>query len=287
MISNLELKQFRGLEHVEFGNLGRANLIIGGNNTGKTSILEALVLLHGHRPHYQNLPRTFREQPQGDTSDDHGFWKMLLREGKILEFKLSADASTIAGVTTKTESPYPGHQHEFCRSNGSGNDQSSFTLDALHGETIPFQITPHTLSVLSTKQMPPESVSELFNQIAPLNPDNEARLEELLRKSIEPRLRRLRYAKPQGAQAHLVYVDLGEGPMLPFTQLGQAFARTLQIYCEIFANRPKILLIDEIENGLYYEGMEDFWRGLLAVLEYDKGTGHLSKLLRDKFPLCG
>ena len=169
MISNLELKQFRGLEHVEFGNLGRANLIIGGNNTGKTSILEALVLLHGHRPHYQNLPRTFREQPQGDTSDDHGFWKMLLREGKILEFKLSADASTIAGVTTKTESPYPGHQHEFCRSNGSGNDQSSFTLDALHGETIPFQITPHTLSVLSTKQMPPESISELFNQIAPLN----------------------------------------------------------------------------------------------------------------------
>ena len=47
MISTLELKQFRGLEHVKFKNLGRANLIIGGNNTGKTSILEALVLLYG------------------------------------------------------------------------------------------------------------------------------------------------------------------------------------------------------------------------------------------------
>lgn len=66
---------------------------------------------------------------------------------------------------------------------------------------------------------------------------------------------------------HLIYADLGHGPMLPFTQLGQAFARTLEIYCEIFANRPKILLIDEIENGLYYEGMEDFWKGLMAVLE--------------------
>jgi ABC-type branched-subunit amino acid transport system ATPase component len=77
----------------------------------------------------------------------------------------------------------------------------------------------------------------------------------------------LRYAKPQGSPHHLVYVDLGEGPMLPFTQMGQAFARTLEIYCEIFANRPKILLIDEIENGLYYEGMEDFWKGLMAVLE--------------------
>ncbi len=55
--------------------------------------------------------------------------------------------------------------------------------------------------------------------------------------------------------------------MLPFTQLGQAFSRTLQVYCEIFAASPKILLIDEIENGLYYEGLEDYWRGLLEVLE--------------------
>jgi len=44
MISTLELRQFRGLEHVRFGNLGRANLIVGGNNTGKTSVLEALTV---------------------------------------------------------------------------------------------------------------------------------------------------------------------------------------------------------------------------------------------------
>lgn len=267
MISTLELKQFRGLEHIKFENLGRANLIIGGNNTGKTSILEALVLLHGNSLQVKNLPKTFREQPLSDTSDDHGFWKLLLREGKILGFKLAADALSITGVVSKRGSPYPGHDQEFCHSNGSENAHLSYTLDSLHGEKIPFQLIDHTLSVLSTKQTPPEIISELFNQIAPLNPDNETRLEELLRRSIEPRLRRLRYAKPQGAQAHLVYVDLGEGPMLPFTQLGQAFARTLQIYCEIFANRPKMILIDEIENGLYYEGMEDFWRGLMAVLE--------------------
>jgi hypothetical protein len=55
--------------------------------------------------------------------------------------------------------------------------------------------------------------------------------------------------------------------MLPFTQLGQAFARTLQVYCEIFASQPDILLIDEIENGLYFGGLEDYWKGLMAVLE--------------------
>jgi AAA domain, putative AbiEii toxin, Type IV TA system len=267
MISTLELKQFRGLEHIKFENLGRANLIIGGNNTGKTSILEALVLIHGNSLQFRNLPKTFREQPQSETTDDHGFWKMLVREEQIAGFKLATDDSVITGEPRENEGPYPRQNHQFSRSDGSGNIRNSLALDSLHSEKIPFQIVDHTLSVLSTKQTPPEIVSELFNQIAPLNPVNEAKLEELLWKSIEPRLRRLRYAKPQGAQAHLVYVDLGEGPMLPFTQLGQAFARTLQIYCEIFANRPKILLIDEIENGLYYEGMEDFWKGLMAVLE--------------------
>jgi hypothetical protein len=127
--------------------------------------------------------------------------------------------------------------------------------------------TRNKLSILLTKQGDPGDVSELFNQISPLNPDNETRLEDLLRNSIEPRIRRLRYARPQGTNPHLVFVDIGTGPMRPFTQMGQAFARTLEIYCEIFANGPKILLIDEIENGLYYEGMEDFWKGLMAVLE--------------------
>lgn len=122
-------------------------------------------------------------------------------------------------------------------------------------------------AILPTQSAEPKVVSELFNQIAPLNPENEDRLERLLRDSIEPRLKRLRYAKPAGTQNHLVYADLGTKPMIPFTQLGQAFTRILEIYCEIFANQPKILLIDEIENGLYYEGLGDFWNGLFEVLE--------------------
>lgn len=267
MISTLELKQFRGLEHVKFENLGRANLIIGGNNTGKTSILEALVLLHGDSIQFQHLPTTFREQPKTDSKEDHGFWKLLLREGKLVGFKLATDGTTIAVEPRQNGYMCPATKDTFKRASGVNNGGSSFALGSSYTAAITSPSKEDILSILSTKQTPPEIVSELFNQIAPLNPDNEIRLEELLRKSIEPRLRRLRYAKPQGAQAHLVYVDLGEGPMLPFTQLGQAFARTLQIYCEIFANRPKILLIDEIENGLYYEGMEDFWRGLMAVLE--------------------
>ena len=238
MISTLELKNFRGLEHVKFENLGRANLIIGGNNTGKTSVLEALVMLHGNGQQLELLPVMFRVLPK--TTDISAYWHYMGRQGELNEIVVAGDDCRIEGnIKDKWRS------------------KSRYFRDH----------KTQKLSIIPTIQEDPALVSELFSQVAPLHAENEEKIEELLKTSIEPRLRRLRYAKPQGTDVNLVYADLGEGPMLPFTQLGQAFARTLEIYCEIFANRPKILLIDEIENGLYYEGMEDFWKGLMAVLE--------------------
>lgn len=262
MISTLELQQFRGLEHVKFENLGRANLIIGGNNTGKTSILEALVLLYGSASQLDALPQTFRELPRHGHDLGSGYWKWLVRGDNIDQFRIEGDSETLSGLGD-------GQNWIFCKpAERVGKTISVVTLALQGGVQFSHRKNgPSKLSILSTKQAEPETVSELFNQIAPLNPENEAKLEQLLRQSIEPRLRRLRYAKPQGSHSHLVYADLGNGPMLPFTQLGQAFARTLQVYCEIFAERPNILLVDEIENGLYYEGLEDYWRGLMAVLE--------------------
>jgi hypothetical protein len=44
VISELELTRFRGLRHVALRELGRINLVVGENNSGKTSVLEALAL---------------------------------------------------------------------------------------------------------------------------------------------------------------------------------------------------------------------------------------------------
>ena len=254
MISTLELSHFRGLEHVKFENLGRANLIVGGNNTGKTSILEALTVLYGNQEQLQSLPNTFREQPK-QPEGGVGFWRYLIKGDDPTKFFIVTDELGVAGASSQGHWDFKNGSSRVFQLDPNGK------LTGLGGQN------ESMLSILATRQGDPSVISERFNQIAPLNPENETKLEDLLRQSIEPRLRRLRYAKPAGTNNHLVYVDVGNGSMLPMTQFGQAFARTLQVYCEIFANRPKILLIDEIENGLYYEGMEDYWKGLMAVLE--------------------
>lgn len=45
MIKSLTLENYRGFRHFQLHDLGRVNLIVGTNNAGKTSVLEALYIL--------------------------------------------------------------------------------------------------------------------------------------------------------------------------------------------------------------------------------------------------
>ena len=48
MIRELHLKDFRGFSRFKLGRLGQVNLLVGKNNSGKTSFLEAIELLLAH-----------------------------------------------------------------------------------------------------------------------------------------------------------------------------------------------------------------------------------------------
>ncbi len=50
ILNSLEIQGFRGFRHLQIGQLGRVNLIVGKNNVGKSSLLEALQL-YGHNAH--------------------------------------------------------------------------------------------------------------------------------------------------------------------------------------------------------------------------------------------
>ena len=44
---NLEIKNFRGVEHLKIDDLSRVNVFLGQNSSGKSSILECLLLIMG------------------------------------------------------------------------------------------------------------------------------------------------------------------------------------------------------------------------------------------------
>jgi AAA15 family ATPase/GTPase len=48
MLNSLEIKNFRALEDFKVAKLGRVNLIVGKNNSGKSTVLEALRIYAGN-----------------------------------------------------------------------------------------------------------------------------------------------------------------------------------------------------------------------------------------------
>src|SRR2546422_5141395 len=99
-----------------------------------------------------------------------------------------------------------------------------------------------------------------------LKAGGEERLEGLLRK-IEPRLKNIRSIKPHGAA--LIYIDLGLKEKIPAIHFGQGFIRLLSIYAELITSGKKVLLIDEVENGLHYSVLTEIWRGLLHAAQLE------------------
>lgn len=70
MLDSLLIKNFRSLEHLEVRKLGRVNLIVGKNNSGKSTVLEALRIYAGNanRPLLESIARAHDERYQVNDS---------------------------------------------------------------------------------------------------------------------------------------------------------------------------------------------------------------------------
>ncbi len=86
-------------------------------------------------------------------------------------------------------------------------------------------------------------------------------------REISPQLARLRYAKLPGIASPLVFADIGLSHAIPAPQMGQAFSRLLHLYTAILAAKANILLVDQIENGIFTDKLLPIWKRLLAACE--------------------
>ena len=275
MITSLQIQNFRGLKDVTLQELRRVNLLVGGNDTGKTSVLEALILLLGDSGAILALPTTFRTNQSGtrtsaQTVDDReSFWPWLFYDGNSLNpIRIFARIDYKQTVALNTEMLKDGNARRpaFARSvNNSGLGhlvQFGQSQVNVIGRPAPLGLT---VLHLSARPSHPAEDAEKYNRIA-LEANGEEKFERIMRE-VEPRIKRLRYAKLPGTSLPLVYVDLGLSRAVPSTQMGQAFNRILHIYAEILTSKTNVLLIDEIENGIFSESLPLIWKGLLAVCE--------------------
>ena len=113
MFTSLKVSGYRGLKSVEIERLGRVNLVAGRNNSGKTSLLEAVFLLsHGGSAHAalnRNVLRSGFTAGPGDADDVWGFWGPLFSDLDLSRpVTISGRHATHGSIRLKIEHRYSG-----------------------------------------------------------------------------------------------------------------------------------------------------------------------------------
>lgn len=288
MYTELEIQNFRSISHLQVQGLSTINLIVGRNSSGKTSLLEALYLLGGGAD--ARHPTTLGQlRGQGvDPRSIDALWRPLFHQlhptqkivlyghwrnepcSRMLEISANTANSTPSVITTTmpphepdgvgTASPLDGianlslHFHT-----PTGHFQTEAFLNAgyiqLRSANQPMGVNVQT-TFLSARAFP--SLARDAQQFSQALRDKlDANILEAIR-LIDSTIQRIEVLYQAGGPT--IYVDTGLESLVPLAVCGEGLGRVFSIAVELLAVRGGVLLIDEIDNGLHYSVMPQFWR---------------------------
>ncbi|MGH7411191.1 MAG: AAA family ATPase [Candidatus Methylomirabilis sp.] len=305
LFDNLEIRQFRTFNYLSIEKLGQVNLIIGKNNVGKSSLLEALWL-------YANIgsPQVMLDileerdevrdhrvaglRPGGD--DGPAVWSLFHGHPSIERVSESIqigrinspDSALRVSVEWFTASSFHGEETEPVPVSGPAADPKG-------KELIPAIVVRigSVKRILRLDQdfethcrrwnLQPSSVLDLTTRstfVGPhgLRPTDLAKLwngivltdlEEDVVESlrvISPEIDDLAIINADAAGRAAVRVRLGEqAEPVPLKSLGDGMNRLFGIGMALVNAKDGLLLVDEVENGLHYSVLPSLWKFILKV----------------------
>lgn len=294
ILDSLEIRNFRAFRDLKIEHLGRVNLLVGKNNVGKTSLLEAIQLYASRAatPTFiWEIMRTRHEvkQPFVNVKDMLTALKYLsygrndikpgLQPIQIGPFKSPQEMLSITVDWSVTETR-DGTLHT--RPLESGEDYAAdnlvprFTIqvaDATLGYPIDPSLSQGILR-LNSNEIPciftsahglsSQRLTELWDGIALTR--LEADVVTALR-LIAPGLVDLNFVStPLSGRERIPVVRIADNDEpLPLYSLGDGMLRALGISLALVNTKNGILLIDEFENGLYYLVQPEIWKLIFRV----------------------
>jgi energy-coupling factor transporter ATP-binding protein EcfA2 len=288
MFRSVRIQNFRQFKDLELKNLGRINLITGQNNTGKTSLLEALFLAAG--PTNPESIVTLAQLRGIDRSTATGVyaWGFVFRDGagdQTITIRSERDdvvrEELTIGLTSHLEAPagetnghrdsgvistsdpaVPALEFRYIKSDGESTSTGvSQILISDRGRTTHhakgFDQKP--LYFFAPGPAHAEADAERFSRIVALRRKSEV-IDAM--RTVEPRLADLLVLS---LGPPTVAADLGAGALVPVSFMGRGFERLLTLILGLLSATEGTLIIDEIDDGLHYSVMADVWKAIIAA----------------------
>jgi energy-coupling factor transporter ATP-binding protein EcfA2 len=290
MLGTLHLHKFRGFNDYELADLTRVNLLVGKNNSGKTSILEAIHFLVSKGDPFVLVRSASRRDEfsyargrpaQAEPADiSHCFFGHHFAPGA--GFRLSGGSYGHISVEV--------HLADFERQTSffvNDVDQSFPFVLRIEGPLVQkpdlpvteggsisrryFQVrsrwteaetTPPPVQFVTPESLDLDPMREMWDEVLIEGRESEViaamRLLEDDLESIHFLADETSRARPVRAGALLGF--RGVGRRVPLGSYGDGMRRLLALSLSLIQTAEGVLLVDEIDTGLHWTVMEDMWR---------------------------
>ncbi|MGE3076452.1 MAG: ATP/GTP-binding protein [Dehalococcoidia bacterium] len=292
LLDSFSIKGFRGIPQLVIPRLGRATLLIGKNGVGKTTVLEALrvyasrggpatltEILAGHDEYV--LPRGRPQDPDRRTVAFESLFngRPTLSQAATIELGPFRAASRTLRLSRVWYREIFDEERGFTRRviQDPRDDEilekalqirfgRSSYLRPLDSPRAPSPRIPGFENIgavfVGATGIEKERVATLWDAVALTELEDE--IINALR-MILPNLERISLVEDAPRSRSAMAKIQGSSTPVPLRSLGDGMNRLLSIALSLVNSQDGILLIDEFENGIFYETQSELWDFVLKV----------------------
>jgi len=246
------VKNFKRFRDLEVKDIGQFNLVLGDNNVGKTSLLEALLFEVNFKSFERSLTQILKIRDMYDGLREDVF--------QLFQNVNSSDSSMTFEFSLDREKYEVNYLFDFEKSKVMVSSQLSqsgiveFPLETIHNDIqIPF--IPFSLSY----------GKDMFDDFSKFLLRKEKNRKEIIEslKIIHPSIKNIEVDTYQSTSHPTLrcFFDGSESVSMGF--LGDGVTKLFRILLEVTKYEFGILLIDEIDTGIHHSRMVEFWKGII------------------------
>lgn len=279
------ISRFRGISSLKIQDLRAINLFVGKNNSGKTSVLEALFLLAGiSNPQLTVNINRFRDY--FIEIDDNNF-RLLFKD---LNFEQAISLQASLNEHSRSLNIRPHFKNSISDKSKTvsrsefddiENNLSASIQPTVNGLILDFEIKKkhehrksHKSSIVlvsgsgaevSQPNNYRETISAVFLNPRTINQGLDAKVDKLLIEKQEEKLVSVLKKIDNkiedislGANG-IIYCDIGLERLVPINVMGDGIRRLLAIVASIASVTNGLIFIDEVDNGFHYSTLKVLW----------------------------
>lgn len=252
-LQSFQVHGFKRFTSLNINDIGQFNLIVGDNNSGKTTLLEALLADKDSEKFLRGLSDIVHHVKKLDNLNEHSFSYFFSntfdKYPHIIEFKLARKNTTFDLIRysklNETQIVLGGSQiPQVDDRNRSFNINSPFIpFGSLYSHELTKQYSNNIQLFVDKKEKLIESLSYIIQNI----------------KNIEVNA-------SYSHNAILLISEKNKNKLAPLATYGDGTVKLFRILLSLFSNEHyNRLMIDEIDAGIHFSRLKDFIKSLLLV----------------------